>query len=56
MRRKKRGVSGTGTQRLEEELHDSFPEARVLRLDADTTTSRYSFENSLKSSQTASMI
>lgn len=40
--------SGTGTQRLEEELHDSFPEARVLRLDADTTTSRYSFENSLK--------
>ena len=27
---------GTGTQRVEEELHALFPEAKVLRMDADT--------------------
>lgn len=40
--------SGTGTQKLEEELKESLPEANILRLDTDTTSSRYSFENSLK--------
>lgn len=40
--------SGTGTQKLEEELHESLPNAKILRLDTDTTSSRYSFENSLK--------
>ncbi|MDE6426081.1 MAG: primosomal protein N' [Ruminococcus sp.] len=36
---------GFGTQRLEEELNMYFPSARILRMDADTTFSRYSYEN-----------
>ena len=40
--------SGFGTQKLEDELHEKFPDARVLRLDTDSTSTRYSFENSLK--------
>ncbi|MBQ8296214.1 MAG: primosomal protein N' [Ruminococcus sp.] len=35
---------GFGTQRLEEELAMFFPSARILRMDADTTFSRYSYE------------
>lgn len=35
---------GFGTQRLEEELAVFFPNARILRMDADTTFSRYSYE------------
>ena len=35
---------GFGTQKLEEELAVYFPQARVLRMDADTTFSRYSYE------------
>lgn len=35
---------GFGTQRLEEELNALFPAARILRMDADTTFSRYSYE------------
>lgn len=35
---------GFGTQKLEDELNMYFPEARVLRMDADTTFSRYSYE------------
>lgn len=35
---------GFGTQRLEEELSMFFPDARILRMDADTTFSRYSYE------------
>ena len=35
---------GFGTQKLEEELSVFFPGARVLRMDADTTFSRYSYE------------
>ena len=31
---------GAGTQRVEEEIADVFPEARVLRMDLDTTTRR----------------
>ena len=27
---------GTGTQKVEEELHDLFPGTEVLRMDADT--------------------
>ncbi len=30
-------TEGAGTQRLEQELHELFPEAAVLRMDADTT-------------------
>lgn len=39
---------GSGTQRVETELAQMLPEAKVLRLDADTTMSRYSYENKLK--------
>lgn len=35
--------SGVGTQRIEEELNVTFPEASVLRLDADSTSSKDSF-------------
>lgn len=35
---------GFGTQRLEDELSMRFPDARILRMDADTTTSRFSYE------------
>ena len=35
---------GFGTQRLEEELKAIVPDARVLRMDADTTMSRYAYE------------
>lgn len=39
---------GFGTQRLEEELSVFFPQARILRMDADTTFSRYSYEKSFE--------
>jgi primosomal protein N' (replication factor Y) len=35
---------GFGTQKLEDELAVYFPSARILRMDADTTFSRYSYE------------
>lgn len=38
---------GYGTQRIEQELSELLPNARILRMDADTTTSRYSYENIL---------
>lgn len=40
--------SGSGTQRLEDTLSAAFPSARILRLDTDAASSRYSFENALK--------
>lgn len=36
--------SGLGTQRVEQELTELFPEAPVLRMDTDTTMSRYAYE------------
>lgn len=39
---------GFGTQKLEEELVFFFPDARILRMDADTTFSRYSYEKSFE--------
>ena len=39
--------SGFGTQRIEEELEDIFPNARILRMDADTTMARYSYQDKL---------
>ncbi len=36
--------SGQGTQRIEEALAARFPQARVLRMDADTTMSRFAYE------------
>lgn len=32
--------SGFGTQRIEKELYDMFPEAKILRMDADTTMTK----------------
>ncbi len=36
--------SGQGTQRIEEVLAARFPQVRVLRMDADTTMSRFAYE------------
>lgn len=36
--------SGYGTQRIEDELSALFPEARVLRMDADTTSAKFSHD------------
>ena len=38
---------GTGTQKVEEELHKYFPEASVIRMDMDTTTGKHSHEEIL---------
>lgn len=38
--------TGLGTQKLEDELAMRFPEARVLRMDADTTYSKYAYQKS----------
>lgn len=40
-------LSGTGTQRAEVEIAEIFPDARILRMDADTTMTRHSHENKL---------
>ena len=39
--------AGFGTQRIEEELQSVFPSARILRMDADTTMARYSYQDKL---------
>lgn len=39
--------AGYGTQRIEEELHKLFPDARILRMDTDSAVSRQSFERNL---------
>ena len=36
-----------GTQQIEEILHREFPAARVLRMDADTTRNKDSYEKIL---------
>ena len=38
---------GYGTQRVEEELKTAFPSARVLRMDADTTSQKASYDRLL---------
>ena len=40
--------SGTGTQKIEDELSELFPEARILRMDADSTYGRNSHEEKLR--------
>ncbi|MDE7104757.1 MAG: primosomal protein N', partial [Ruminococcus sp.] len=35
---------GFGTQKLEEQLNGLFPDAKILRMDADTVFSRYTYE------------
>lgn len=39
---------GMGTQKLEEELKIIVPDAKILRMDTDTTSSRYSYEKYFK--------
>ena len=39
--------SGLGTQKVEEELKSRFPQARILRMDADTTMRKFSHERYL---------
>lgn len=39
--------SGYGTQRIESELEALFPTARILRMDADTTTAKFSHQKLL---------
>jgi len=39
--------SGFGTQKIEEDIRSSLPEARVLRMDTDSTVSRFSHEDKL---------
>ncbi len=41
------GHMGFGTQRVEEELKERFPEARILRMDADTTSSKSAYDHLL---------
>lgn len=41
-------MTGVGTQRVEDEVQRLFPDARVLRMDADTTYSRFAYENNFK--------
>ncbi|MBQ7108544.1 MAG: primosomal protein N' [Clostridia bacterium] len=45
---KKLRFSGIGTQKADEEISAMFPDARILRLDADTTMTRDAFEKGLK--------
>lgn len=40
--------SGAGTQRAEEQLQELLPKARILRLDTDSTMSRFAYERKLK--------
>ncbi|MDZ4798805.1 MAG: primosomal protein N' [Bryobacteraceae bacterium] len=40
---------GTGSERVEDELHTHFPEARIARLDRDTVTGKRHFETILSS-------
>lgn len=39
---------GFGTEKLEQEIHDFFPQARTLRMDADTTSRKNGHEMILK--------
>jgi primosomal protein N' (replication factor Y) len=41
--------SGFGTQRIEDELEALFPDARILRMDADTTSTKFSHQKILDS-------
>ena len=39
---------GFGTQKLEESLQELLPEARILRMDADTTMTRTAYETGFR--------
>lgn len=40
--------SGMGTQRIEEELEQLFPNIRILRMDTDSTMSRFAYEKKFR--------
>ena len=40
--------TGFGTQRIEDDIENIFPNARVLRMDADTTMAKYSYQEKLQ--------
>lgn len=40
---------GFGTQLVAEELHELYPDARIMRMDADSTSTKFSHENILSS-------
>lgn len=40
--------TGIGTQKVEDDILNLFPTARILRMDADTTYSRYAYEKNFK--------
>lgn len=40
---------GTGTQRAEKDISDIFPEAKILRMDTDATSSKSSYERMITS-------
>lgn len=39
--------TGKGTQKIEEELEELFPQARILRMDADSTMQKYAYDEKL---------
>lgn len=39
--------AGKGTQKIEEELTELFPKARILRMDADSTMQKYAYDEKL---------
>lgn len=41
-------LTGLGTQKLEDEVAKLFPDARVLRMDTDTTFSRFAYEQAFE--------
>ncbi len=41
-------LTGIGTQKVEDEVALLFPDARILRMDADTTYSRHAYEKNFK--------
>lgn len=41
--------SGGGTQKAEDQLAEAFPEAKILRVDTDTTANKYALEKKLAS-------
>lgn len=43
--------SGSGTQKVEEELAELLPGSRILRMDADTTMQKYSYDRNLTAFQ-----
>ncbi len=40
--------TGFGTQRAQQQLSELFPQARILRLDADSTMTRFSYDKKLR--------